>query len=39
MGVPIDGQQCEEQQAKTIRDKSEVLWRTCWGTNWEPIEN
>ncbi len=25
--------------AKSIWDKSEVLWRTCWGTDWKPDGN
>jgi hypothetical protein len=25
----------EDNICQTIWDKSEVLWRTCWGTHWE----
>jgi hypothetical protein len=29
----------ENNICQTIWDKSEVLWRTCWQTYWEPIGN
>jgi hypothetical protein len=29
----------EDNTCQSIWDKSEVLWRTCWGTYWEPVGN
>ncbi len=29
----------EDNICQSIWDKSEVLWRTCWGTHWEPGKN
>jgi hypothetical protein len=29
----------EDNICQSIWDKSEVLWRTCWGTYWEPVGN
>jgi hypothetical protein len=28
----------EDNICQSIWDKSEVLWRTCWGTHWELIK-
>jgi len=29
----------EDNICQSIWDKSEVLWRTCWGTHWELVEH
>jgi hypothetical protein len=29
----------EDNFRQSIWDQTKVLWRTCWGTHWEPIEN